>query len=439
MAKKFKKVVKKPSLPKVETEEIKKTKIRVIGIGGGGGNIVSELSQKVGKATFFAANTDLKALKQVSRKVKLFPFGQSFTQGLGTGMNPDLAERAAQNEKEKIKKLFQGQDLVILIACLGGGVGSGATPVFAKLAKTQNCLSYGIFTLPFKFEGEKKMEIAKEGLKKIRSKLNAITILPNERIFQLIDKNTPLKEALSSINKNLALGLRGLIEIIYQPGLINIDFADLRTILEGWGRISYLNMVEVPRGEGATEEAIEKVLNSPLSPYGIKGAKGILYNIAGQKELNLEEVSQISKNIVEKAHKEAKIIFGISQGERYQNIIKTTIFATGLSTKIFSNEIPKKPAEKKEKVNGEVKPLQIKKIKKARKVKIKVVEKPKEKVITEPPVEVLPPEAEVPPLGEKIRKSALQIKKEAEEMEKEMLEKEKFWETPAFLRRKKVI
>jgi len=210
MKKKIKKIIKrseKIAVEKAEAEKIKKTKIRIVGIGGGGGNIVSELSQRAKKATFFAANTDSQALREVSRKVKPFPFGQGLTQGLETGTNSELVEMAVQNEKERTKKLFQAQDLVIFIFCLGGGVGSGASPVFAKLAKSQNCLSYGIFTLPFKFEGEKKMEMARLALEKLRPNLNAISIIPNKRIFQVIDKNTPLKMALSTINKILAESL----------------------------------------------------------------------------------------------------------------------------------------------------------------------------------------------------------------------------------------
>ena len=490
--KKLKKEIKKPLL-KAETEPIKKTKIRVIGIGGGGSSIVSEIASRVKKASFVVANTDRQALKEASRKAIRFQFGQSFTQGLGTGMNAELGEIAAQQEKEKIKKLLEGQDLCLIVACLGGGAGSGAAPVFAKISKNLGNLTYGIFTLPFKFEGEKKMEIAKRTLEKIRPSLNALSIIPNERIFQIIDKATPLKTALSAINKNLAESLEGLIETIYQPGLINIDFADLKTILEGQGRLAYLNTVAVPRKEGSFQEVIEKVLNSPLYPYPIQGAKGVLLNIAGEKELGLAEVSQISKTISELLNKEAKIIFGISHKKKYSNLIKTTLLATGCGLKVFAGKAKKKrrrrlqpshhPARKEHKsLRPTIQPLthppalktisepspvkkqprepkqkletkKIKKLKKPKlkKVKIKVQKEPEEKITPQseaedynPPTTQgalregggrvgVPAKSEVP---EKVRKNALQIKKEAEEEEKEMLEKEKFWETPAFLRRK---
>ena len=489
MVKKLRKTIKKSlaSRPvaekKPETEQIKKTKIRVVGIGGGAGNIISEIASKIEKATFVAANTDLKALKEVPKKVERFHFGGNLTQGLGTGMNPELGEYAAQNDRERIKKLLENQDLCILIATLGGGVGSGATPIFAKIAKSLGNLTLGIFTLPFKFEGEKKMEIARTALEKIKPRLNALLIIPNERIFQIIDKKTPLKAALSAINESLVESLEGLIEMIYEPGLINIDFADLRTILEGQGRLSYLNTVIVQKKGDVSQTAVEKVLNNPLYPYGIRGAKGILLNIAGGKDLQLAEVSRISKTISGLVNEEAKIIFGISHTRRgggypkYSDVVKTTLLATGCQTKIFSAQ-SKKRSPKKKKIIEELpaqqsearqrrplaeekpeskpptkilvvrgKPKTIKKRKKskpsqkslpkkaAKKVKIKVQGELKEasqpeaeekKVVTSNPATA----------KEQLRKNALQIKREMEEAEKEIEAQEKFWETPAFLRKR---
>ena len=335
--------------PQTETETIKKTKIRVIGIGGGGCSIVSEIASKMKKAGFTAANTDVQALKSVSRSCQRFQFGQNLTQGLGTGMVAELGETAAQQEKEKIKKILEGQDLCILVACLGGGTSSGAAPVFAKISKDLGNITLGIFTLPFKFEGEKKMEMAEAALEKLKSKLNAIVIIPNERVFQIIDKKTPLRAALSSINKNLAESLEGLIETIYQSGLINIDFADLRTILVDSGRLAYLNTAKVMKKNDGAAEAIEKVLNSPLYSYGVRGANGILLNIAGERDLELSEVNQISKTISELANKEAKIIFGISQSKKYSDFIQITLLATGCAAKIFASKAVKKPQKTEKK------------------------------------------------------------------------------------------
>ncbi|MFQ6049804.1 MAG: cell division protein FtsZ [Candidatus Paceibacterales bacterium] len=411
----------KKELKKTEKERIKKIKIRVIGIGGGGGSIVSEIAQRVKGASFFAANTDLKALKGLSREVDRFQFGQSLTYGLGTGMNSAIGEQAAKDEREKIKKILEGQDFVILIACLGGGVGSGATPVFAQISKNLGNLTYGIFTLPFKFEGKKKVEIAKNSLEKLRTKLNALSVIPNERIFQIIDRNTPLKKALSSINKSLTDSLRSLIEIIYKPGLINIDFADLKTIFEGRGSLTYLNSIEL--GEKEAKEEIERVISSPLYPYGIEGAKGVLFNISGQKNLSLSQVNQISKIISNLVYKEAKIIFGISRVKKGAKI-GVSLLATGCSKKIF----PEKPKRKLVKRRLEPKPRpQLKKKEiKSKKIKIKVSPKPapQEKAKEKEKSEA------------KVRKNALQIKKEIEKEEAEIIAKEKFWETPTFLRKK---
>ena len=456
MPKKIKKAQK--NLPeKAESERVKRTKIRVIGIGGGGGSIVSEIASRVKEASFLVANTDTKALKGASRKAIRFQFGENLTQGLGTGMDSELAEIAAQNEKERIKKILEGQDLLIIVACLGGGVGSGATPVFAKISKSLRNLTYGIFTLPFKFEGEKKMEIARNYLEKARGYFNAFSVLPNERIFQIIDKKTPLKQALSAINKSLAESLGGLIETIYQPGLINIDFADLKTILEGRGRLAYLNTVKVRKNANSTQEAIEKVLNNPLYPYSVRGAKGVLLNIAGERDLGLSEVSQISKTIHDLLNKEAKIIFGISQGKQYSDIIKTTLLATGCATKIFPKKrkskkkkrprgkkiIEKAPLPEKKPQPSSPKAKIVKKAKKTKpkKLKIKIKKEAKKSEISQPKVEKNKEEkvrlqpTRSPAMKEIHRKNALQIKKEAEEAEQDLLEKEKLWETPAFLRR----
>jgi len=435
--KKSKKQTNKPEV-KVVGDEVKRTKIKVIGIGGGGGAIISEIAGKMPKASFLAANTDLQALKSTSRKVSTFNFGQSMTHGLGTGMNVELGREAALAEKDKIKKLLEGYDLCVFVASLGGGTGSGAISVFAKIAKSLGNLTYGIFTLPLKFEGERKMEIAREALKSVKGYLNAITVIPNERVFQMIDKSTPLRQALSVINKSLAESLGGLIETIYEPGIINIDFADLRTILEGRGRLAYLNTVEVERKEDAVKDLLTQVLNSPLYPYTIKGAKGVLFNIAGEKKLSLDEVNQISKTISDLTNSEAKIIFGIAESSKYSDTIKTTILATGCGMKLFSTKEKKvkttrkkprkkspvlkkeKPAEKKKVIRKKRKPIRKKK---ANRIKVKV-----EKESDTTPEETVQTE-------ETIRKNGLQVRKESEEIEKEMVEKEKFWETPAFLRK----
>ncbi len=381
--------------------DFKRTKVRVIGIGGGGCSIVSEIAPRIKRVDFVSANTDTRALKQSGKKVKKFHFGEESTHGLGTGMNVELGEAAAQQAKDKIKGLFEGQDFCIIIASLGGGTGSGATPTFSKISKRMNCLTFGIFTLPFSFEGEKKMEIAKESLKKIKPHLNSFCVIPNERIFRIIDKNTPLKEALSAINSQLVDNIEGLIEMIYLPGMINIDFADLKTILRGRGRLSYLNTIEIEKNKG--EESLKKLISSPLYPYTVKGAKGILYNITGGKGIELSEVSKISKTISDLTNRRAKIIFGIGQKKKLGERIEITLFATGCSVQNVL-EKKKKPKKKKKKPVKKEKPKKKKRKKK---------KKPKKKV----------------------RRNALEVKKKAEKEEKEILDQEEFWETPAIFRK----
>jgi cell division protein FtsZ len=434
-----------------ESEIIKRTKIRVIGIGGGAGNIVSEIASKLQageqplKATFVAANTDLQALKTTNRNVIRFQFGEALTHGLGAGTNTELAALAAQKEREKIKKLFLGQDLCILVASLGGGTGSGAAPVFARIAKNiGGVMTLGVFTLPFKFEGEKKMEIARDAILKVKPHLNTISILPNEKIFQVIEKSTPLKEAFSLINKNLAESLQGLIETIYLPGLINIDFADLKTILQGQGRLTFLNTAEVD-GANRLPEAIKKVVNCPLYPYTIRGARAVLFNIAGEKQLSLSEVSQISNTISEMANPEAKIIFGISESNRFQGKIKVNLLATGCTAKIFSGEmettereISKKKARNKKggKKSKTKKSSALRKL--AKKIRIKIYPKPGEaETYGQDEESKMGDErsSSSPLANARVRKNALQVKRETEELEKELMSKEEAWESPAFLRR----
>ncbi len=381
-----------PKKKKIETKEKKKipatvhkAKIKIIGIGGGGGSIVKEISSRLSRVDFVVANTDLGALKDSPKKVKTLAFGQKLTDGYGTGMDPNLGAEAAQQDKERIQSAMKDCDICILIASLGGGTGSGAAPVFARLAKEVGCLTYGIFTLPFEFEGSKKMEMARDALEKTQSHINALTVLPNEGIFQMVGKDTPLSDALSVINKELADSLEGLIQTIYEPGLINIDFADLRTVLEGRGRLCYLHTVVVKDDE-KTEEGLKQALHSPLYSYDISGSKSILFNVCGNKGMGLKEVSRISSEISSNAKNNAKIIFGVTQGTRFGSGMRITVLATGCEADI----LPKPKEEKKV--------------------------TPKKKA--------------------KKRKTAVDVKKEVDEEKGLLDEEEKVWETPAFLRNK---
>jgi len=328
---------KKPELVKQIESSIYKLRVKIIGIGGGGSSIISEIAPEIKKVNFVAANTDLQALKEVGKRAIHFQFGKRLTQGLGTGMNPELGEQAAQETNEKIKKILEGQDICVLISCLGGGTGSGAAPVFAKISKKLGNITLGIFTLPFEFEGEKKMEVARASLEKLRPNLNALILISNQRVFQIIDTKTPLKKALSSINKTLAQSLEGLTELFYSPGLIAIDFANFKTILTGREKLTFLNTIEA-KTSNEIEEVAKKALSNPLYSYSTQGAKGILFNIAGGENLSLDGIKQIGSIISNSANPRARIIWGITQNEKYKNKIKITLLAIGCQEKECQNE-----------------------------------------------------------------------------------------------------
>lgn len=435
----------------VHSEDVRKTKIRIIGIGSGGGAIVSEIASRVKKADFVIANTDNRALKNPSTKAKKFHFGYELTKGLGTGMNVLVGEAAALADKDRISGILKDHDLCVIISSLGGGTSSGASPVFAKISRDLGNLTYGIFTLPFKFEGEKKMDAARESLEKVKPYLNIYSVIPNEKIFEIVDRSTPLKDALSAINKKLADNLEGLIEMIYIPGLINIDFADLKTVLSGKGRLAYLNTVKIEQTERENkEEIIKKVIYSSLYTYTPKGAKGILYNLSDGKDIQLAEVSQISNTILQSVNKDAKIIFGINQSQAPSQNLKITILATGCIGRDFfekpsqERELIIKEAEKTVKKEKKRTPVKKPKAIKKRKIVKKIIRAKRKKIKKKVKIKSVKPEPKKTKLivanldtGLKVRKNALQLKKEIEEAEKDLIEKEKIWDIPAILRRKK--
>ena len=429
------------------SNQVQRTRIRVVGIGGGGSSIVSEIASKVKKVDFIAANTDLQALKETAKEARSFPFGQHLTHGLGCGMDSKVGKIAAQNEKQKISKLFKGVDLAILVSCLGGGTGSGAAPEFAKIARDLGVITFGIFTLPFKFEGLKRSQLARASLEKLTPNLNAVSIIPNQNIFQIIDKGTPIKAAFSAVNKRLSENLCGFCEMIYLPGLINIDFADLKAILEGRGKLAYLNATRA-EGSNRVDEVLKGVLRSPLNQYSIQGAEKILFGITASQELGMKEVEQISKTISD-FNRKAKIIFGISQDSNYRDKIRVTLLAVGCEKK--QKPTPKSKPKPKPKPEPEPKSLpppkpkrklkpkpkkpkpkkpKPKKPKPKRKLKPKPKKPKPKKVAEEKKSEEVNPEAE-----NLIRRNALDLKKAAQKTEQDLLDQEKKWDIPAFLRK----
>jgi cell division protein FtsZ len=429
--KKIAKVAKvKTSKPQHATKEsdldlAKKIKIRVIGIGGGGGNIVAELSKRLKdfsaqKIDFVAANTDNQALHSLNKNIKKFPFGQKLTRGLGTGRDVDLGERSAREDFEKIKNLFlDDRDLYIVISSLGGGTGTGSSPIFTKAGSDFGLPIIGIFTMPFAFEGKKKMDDAHQTLEKMKENLNAYMVLPNEKIFSLAKEDISFTDSLNLLNNRLAMCLDGLLRAIYSPGLINIDWADIRTILEGKRKVAYLNVVKGKINQNM-DEFIKSIFKNPILDSQFVNADNVLFNIDCSKELSLQTLAQISQKISELSPN-AKIIFGLNQNPKMKNEIKVTILATSNNEKKDLFRIKKS------------KPIIVKKepIKKAsnekdsaKKEKIEIIEKKdinKEEEVEE----------------QNIRRNALQAKEaERQALEKEE-EEEKIFEIPAFLRKDK--
>src|SRR3989344_1970807 len=476
----------KPKKPAPETEFLTqsffKAKIKVIGIGGGGSSIVSEIGRSLDKAKFVIADTDTRNFKK-RKGIKYFSFGQKLTHGLGSGLNPNLGKIAAEQEKERIASLFEEQDMLIFVASLGGGVGSGAGPVFAEISKNFNGISFGIFTLPFKFEGKNKYKIASNALAQLRKSLNVSIAIANERIFKIIDSNTAITDAFSLVNKNLIESLESLIDLIYNPGVINIDFADLRTILKGKGSLAFLNTTEIS-GKDKLEKITKELLHNPLyyqNPTSeVSPSKGggnhftgerVLFNIMGGHDLSMLEVDKISK-IISEQNPKAKIIFGISKNPKYKNKIKTTILIAGLPI-IKDRDKSKVAVEKPRLIQELSKKSELNKaVKKIKNIKIKK----KKKVIRQTSPSDLEEKKNVPDISSQIfgnipiniessiksiaietpgsenhssrefltrsqhqkktiRRTALEIKKAQEVEENEKSQQEKEWEIPAFLRK----
>ena len=396
-------------------EAVRKTKVRVIGIGGGGSSIVGEIARTVKRADFVSANTDLQAQKNLPRNVRGFAFGQELTKGLGCGMDPNLGEAAAKADKDRIKKLMEGQDVCIIIVSLGGGAGSGAALVFAEAAKEAKCLTLGIFTMPFSFEGQKRKEIADTALEKVIPLLNAYSVIPNENIFRIIDQKTPLRASFSAVNKRLADTLEGFIDTLAFPGLINIDFADVKTLLEGRGKLAYLNSV-LMQGAPKAQLALKEVLNNPLYDYGIKGADRMVFNLTGDKAMKMQEVAEISKSI-SSFNIKARIIFGISFHPEYKDKLRIALFAVGCK---------KQEGGKEEKIS--VKPAQKRKVTQKKPTAKKQKKKTEKK-------KTLPKASKTPrPQSGKARRNALDLKKAQERELKDLEKQERQWDIPSFLR-----
>jgi cell division protein FtsZ len=306
--------------------------IKVLGVGGGGGNAVNRMiAAQVEGIEFIVANTDLQSLKMSSAPVKI-QIGQKLTNGLGAGANPDIGRKAALEDTEKIIEILEGADMVFVTAGLGGGTGTGAAPIIASLAAELGALTVAIVTKPFLFEGKKRALQAEQGLRDLKECVDTVITIPNERLLQTVQRGTSLTEAFRIADDILRQGVQGISDIIQVPGIINVDFADVKTIMQGMGMA--LMGTGTARGETRAADAARKAISSPLlEEASILGARGVLINITGAENLLLHEVSEAASVIHKAADAEANIIFGAVLDDKMTDEIKITVIATGFDKK----------------------------------------------------------------------------------------------------------
>ncbi len=311
--------------------------IKVIGVGGGGSNAVNRMITAGLKGVeFIAVNTDAQALylSQAQNKIQI---GGKLTKGLGAGANPEVGAKAAEENRDELEQALRGADMVFVTAGMGGGTGTGAAPIVAEIAKELGALTVGVVTKPFTFEGRKRQTQAEGGITNLKSKVDTLITIPNDRLLQVIDKHTSIVEAFRIADDVLRQGVQGISDLIAVPGLINLDFADVKTIMTETG--SALMGIGVGAGENRAAEAARFAISSPLLETSIEGAKGVLLNITGGSSLGLFEVNEAAEIISQAADPEANIIFGAVIDEAMKDEIRVTVIATGFDQKFFRKEI----------------------------------------------------------------------------------------------------
>lgn len=359
-------------------------KIKVVGVGGSGNNAISRMMAcKIHGVDFVAINTDAQDLHNASSPEKLH-IGKNLTKGLGAGMNPELGRQAAEENRDEIHQVVKGADMVFITYGMGGGTGTGAGPIIAEAAKDSGALTVAVVTKPFSFEGIQRMRIANDGLIQLKDKIDTLITIPNDKLLSVIDQNTSLLNAFTVVDDVLRQAVQGISDLVITPGIVNVDFADVKTIMEDTG--SALMGIGRATGEDRAIEAAKAAINSPLLEISIDGAKGVLFNVSGGTDLSMTEVNEAAKVIVESVDPEAKVIFGAVVDDKLKKgEIKITVIATG-----FDESLGKKVGEQK--------------------------------------IQDISPISQVAEEKEK-SKTAFQSKESAEEPENE-------WDIPAFIRRK---
>lgn len=304
--------------------------IKVIGCGGGGNNAVNRMIKEgLKNVEFISVNTDKQALmlSQASQKIQI---GDKLTKGLGAGANPEIGQKAADESKDEISQAIKGADMVFITAGMGGGTGTGAAPVIAEIAKSMGILTVGVVTKPFPFEGRKRMLHAEMGIKNLKDRVDTLVTIPNERLLSIVDKKTTLMESFKYADDVLRQGVQGISDLITIPGLVNLDFADVRTIMIDKG-LAHMG-VGSGKGDNRAQEAAKQAISSPLLETSIVGATGVLLNITGGSDLGLLEINEAAEIVQEAADPDANIIFGAVIDENIKDEIRITVIATGFET-----------------------------------------------------------------------------------------------------------
>lgn len=315
-------------MEQIKTDVESFARIRVVGVGGSGGNAVNYMvAAKVKGVEFIAINSDAQDLHHSEAKRKIH-IGKNLTRGLGAGGNPDMGRRAAEETREEIANAIKGSDMIFITGGMGGGTGTGAAPVVAKIARESGALTVGVVTKPFLFEGPERMRLALQGIEELKREVDALITIPNDRLLAIVDRETSVRSAFAQCDNVLKQAVEGISDLITMPGIINVDFADIRSVMENAG--SALMGVGLSTGEKRAEEAARSAINSPLLEVSITGAKGVLFAIAGGDDLGMLEIQDAARIITESIDPHAKVIFGAIKDDKLKkNEIRVTVIATG--------------------------------------------------------------------------------------------------------------
>jgi cell division protein FtsZ len=352
-------------MEQIKTDVESFARIRVVGVGGSGKNAVNHMvNEKVKGVEFISINTDAQDLHHSLAKKKIH-VGKNLTRGLGAGGNPDMGKRAAEETREEIANAIKGSDMVFITCGMGGGTGTGASSVVARIARESGALTVGVVTKPFLFEGQERMRLALQGIEDLKQEVDALITIPNDRLLAIVDRETTVKSAFALCDNVLKQAVEGISDLITMPGIINVDFADIRSVMENAG--SALMGVGIATGDKRAEEAARASINSPLLEVSITGAKGVLFAVAGGDDLGMLEIQDAARVITESIDPHAKVIFGTTRDEKLKkNEVRVTVIATGFPEpdnaahggfsfgRRIEREVPPQPQEEKSDTRGRI-------------------------------------------------------------------------------------